>query len=164
MRTTTTATVLLAGALLAAPTAELIAQSDEAAVKAVKSVRDDYFASYEARTPEKGAQQFAQDGVLLPPASPSAQGREAIVQQIQGLTDGLTVSLQAISEQTKVLDGAILDRGILGVETTPEGTEETSTDTGKYVLLAEQRNGSWKIVWLIWNTDHPLRIMSTEEE
>ena len=76
----------------------------------------------------------------------------------------MTVSLQAISEETRVLDGAVLDRGILGIETTPEGAEEASTDTGKYVLLAENRDGAWKIVWLMWNTDHPLRIASTEEE
>lgn len=165
MRTIAGATVLLAVTLLAAPVADLAAQeaADQEAIQAVKSVRDEYFASYEAATPEAGAGHFAEDGVLLPPAAPSARGHEAIQERIRGLTDGMTVSLQAISEETKVLDGAVLDRGILGIETTPEGAEEASTDTGKYVLLAENRDGAWKIVWLAWNTDHPLRIASTEE-
>ena len=165
MRTIVSATALLCATLLAAPVADLAAQSaDQDGVKAVKSVRDDYFASYEAGTPEAGAGQFVEEGVLMPPASPSATGPEAIAQRIQRLTEGMTVSLQAISEETRVLDGAVLDRGILGIETTPEGAEEASTDTGKYVLLAENRDGAWKIVWLMWNTDHPLRIASTEEE
>ena len=165
MRTIASVTVLLGVTLLAAPAADLAAQSaDQDAVKAVKSVRDDYFASYEAGTPEAAAGQFVEEGLLMPPASPAVTGPEAIAQRIQGLTDGMTVSLQAISEETRVMDGAVLDRGILGVETTPEGADEASTDTGKYVLLAENRGGAWKIVWLIWNTDHPLRISSTEEE
>lgn len=165
MRTMRSATVLLAVALLAAPGARLAAQSaeSESAVESVKSLRDAFFGSYEARTPAEGATRFARDGVLMPPASGAVQGPEAIQQRIQALTEGQAVSLQAISEETKVLDGAILDRGLLGIETTPEGAEEASTDTGKYVLLAENREGSWKLVWLVWNTDHPLRVAADEE-
>lgn len=164
MRTIISATVLLAAALLAAPTTELAAQSDDAAMEAVKSLRDAFFASYEAETPEEAAGQFAEDGVLMPPASPSAQGGEAIAQRLETFTEGLTVSLQAISEESKRLEGAVLDRGLLGIETTPEGAEEASTDTGKYVLLAEERDGSWQIVWLMWNTDNPVRVVDTQEE
>lgn len=165
MRTMTSAMVLLAASVLAAPAAELAAQtSDEAAVKAVKSVRDSFFGSYEARTPKAAASTFASDGVLMPPAAASVQGAEAIRSRLEAFTEGIDVSLQAISEQTKVLDGAVLDRGILGIETTPEGSDEASTDTGKYMLLAEKRDGTWKLVWLTWNTDHPLRVTGGEED
>lgn len=164
MRTITSATVLLAAALLVTPTAELTAQSSDDAVETVKSLRDAFFASYEAETPEEAAAQFAEDGVLMPPASPSARGPEAIARRIEAFTEGLVVSLQAISEDSKVLDGAILDRGMLGIETTPEGAEEASTDTGKYFLLAEERDGSWRIVWLAWNTDNPVRVVDTVED
>lgn len=164
MRTITSTTVLLAVALLAVPATELSAQSGDDAVETVKSLRDAFFASYQAETPEEAAGQFAEDGVLLPPASSSVQGPEAIAQRIEAFTDGLSVSLQGISEETKVLDGAILDRGLLGIETTPEGDEEASTDTGKYVLLAENREGSWRIVWLVWNTDNPVRVVDTQDE
>lgn len=164
MRTITSATVLLAATLLAAPTTGLEAQSDDAAMETVKSLRDAFFASYEAETPEEAAGQFAEDGVLMPPASPSARGGEAIAQRLETFTQGLTVSLQAISEESKELEGAILDRGLLGIETTPEGADEASTDTGKYVLLAEERDGSWRIVWLMWNTDNPVRVVDTQED
>lgn len=164
MRTMTSATVLLVVALLAAPAIELTAQSTDDAVETVKSLRDDFFASYRAETPEQAAAQFAEEGVLMPPASSSVRGPEAIAKRIEAFTDGLAVSLQAISEETKTLDGAILDRGLLGIETTPEGAEEPSTDTGKYVLLAEERDGSWRLVWLVWNTDNPVRIVDTQED
>lgn len=164
MRTITSATVLLAATLLATPATELAAQSDGAAMESVKSVRDAFFASYEAETPEEAAGQFAEDGVLMPPASPAARGGEAIAQRLETFTEGLTVSLQAISEESKELEGAILDRGLLGIETTPEGADEASTDTGKYVLLAEERDGSWQIVWLMWNTDNPVRVVDTQED
>lgn len=164
MKKIISATVLLAAALLAASPAGLTAQSaEDDAVETVKSLRDAFFASYAAETPEEAAGQFAEDGVLMPPASAAARGPEAIAQRIESFTEGLTVSLQAISEETKVLDGAILDRGILGIETTPEGAEETSTDTGKFMLLAEERDGSWRIVWLVWNTDNPVRVVDTRE-
>lgn len=164
MRTTTSVTVLLAAALLAAPWGSLAAQADEEAVKTVKELRDAFFASYQAETPEAAAAQFAEDGVLMPPASRAVSGREAIGKRIEAFTEGLAVSLQAISEETKVLEGAILDRGILGIETTPEGAEQASTDTGKYVLLAEDRDGGWEIVWLVWNTDNPVRVIDAKEE
>lgn len=164
MRTITSATVLLAATLLATPATELAAQSDGAAMETVKSLRDAFFASYEAETPEEAAGQFAEDGVLMPPASPAARGGEAIAQRLETFTEGLTVSLQAISEESKELEGAILDRGLLGIETTPEGADEASTDTGKYVLLAEERDGSWQIVWLMWNTDNPVRVVDTQED
>lgn len=164
MRTIAGAAVLTTFILLATPAADVAAQeADGDDVEAVKSVRDGYFASYEAVTPDSAAAHFTEDGVLLPPAASVARGHEAIRGRIQALTEGMSISLQAISEETKVLDGTVIDRGILGIETTPEGAEEAATDTGKYVLVAENRDGTWKIVWLMWNTDHPLRISSTEE-
>jgi uncharacterized protein (TIGR02246 family) len=161
-------TTTLAGALLltlaAGPTAPAAAQEDADAMKdAVKSLRDEYFATYEAKQPEKAASLFTSDGVLLAPATAALRGPEQIRQRLQAFLQDQAVSLGALSEETLVSGERVLDRGIVTLEVTPAGSDQTSTDTGKYVLVAEKEQpegggeATWRIAWLIWNTDHPMR-------
>ena len=161
-------TTVLAGAILLTLAAgPAVAQEDAAAMKdAVKSLRDEYFATYEANQPEKAASLFTSDGVLLPPATAAIRGPEQVRQRLASFFEDQTVSLGAISEETVVAGDRVLDRGIVTLEVTPAGSDQTSTDTGKYVLVAveEQPEGggeaTWRIAWLIWNTDHPMRTAS----
>lgn len=158
---TTTLTGALLLALAAGPAA---AQQDEAAMKdAVKSLRDDYFATYEAKQPAKAASLFTSDGVLLAPATAAIRGPEQVQARLKRFFEDQTVSLGALSEETIVSGERVLDRGIVTLEVTPAGSDQSSTDTGKYVLVAEKvqpeggGEAEWRIAWLIWNTDHPMR-------
>jgi len=167
-----TATTLLAATLLLVlATGPAPAQEEPQAMKdAVKSLRDDYFAAYGAGEPGTAAGLFKSDGVLLPPAAPSIRGPEQIRERLGSFFENQTVSLGAISEETLVVGDRVVDRGILTVEVTPAGSDESSTDTGKYVLLAEKTGSgedgesAWKIRWLMWNTDHPMRASGGGQE
>ncbi len=165
------ATVLTGAFLLTLAAAPAAAQEDETAMKdAVKEVRDEYFATYEANEPEKAASLFASDGVLLPPATTAIRGPEQVSQRLASFFENQTVALGAISEETLVSGDRVLDRGLLTLEVTPAGSEETSTDTGKYVLVAEKEapeegaEAVWRIRWLMWNTDHPMQSAGGGEE
>ena len=167
-----TATTMLAAALLLVlATGPAAAQEEPQAMKdAVKSLRDDYFSAYGAGEPGTAAGLFKSDGVLLPPAAPSIRGPEQIRQRLGSFFENQTVSLGAISEETLVVGDRVVDRGILTVEVTPAGSDESSSDTGKYVLLAEKAGSeeggesTWKIRWLMWNTDHPMRASGGGQE
>lgn len=162
---TRTIITTLVGAFLATLAAgPAAAQQDEAAMKdAVKSLRDEYFATYEANEPEKAASLFTSDGVLLAPAISPIRGPKQVRKRLASFLEKQTVSIGAISEETVVAGDRVLDRGILTLEVTPAGSDESSSDTGKYVLVATKQQPEdggeavWKIDWLIWNTDHPLR-------
>lgn len=162
----------LVGAFLATLAAgPAAAQQDEAAMKdAVKSLRDDYFATYQANDPETAGSLFASDGVLLAPATTSIRGPKQVRERLKSFFENQEISLGAISEETVVSGDRVLDRGILTLEVTPAGSDQSSSDTGKYVLVAskhEPEEGGepvWKIDWLIWNTDNPLRTSGGEEE
>lgn len=143
----------------------LAAQSDsEQAVDAVKKLRDDFLATYKAQTPAEAAALFAEDGVLMPQADATATGREAIQSRLERFLSSQTVSMSGLSEETFVAGDRVLDRGIVSIEVSPEGTEETGSDTGKYVLVASRADGGWKIDWFIWSLDHPLRSVQTQAE
>lgn len=165
-------TIALVGAFLATLAAgPAAAQQDETAMKdAVKSLRDEYFATYEAKQPEKAGSLFASDGVLLAPATSTIRGPEQVRKRLSSFFEDQTVSLGAISEETIVAGDRVLDRGILTIEVTPTGSDETSTDTGKYVLMAAKEapedggEPAWKIRWLMWNTDNPIRSGGGGEE
>lgn len=158
-------TTVLAGALLLVlATGSVVAQEDSQAMKdAVKELRDDYFVTYQQNDPETAASLFAADGVLLPPATAAIRGPEEVSERLAEFFDKQEVSMGAISEETLVVGERVLDRGFLTVEITPAGADESSSDTGKYVLLAEkvtpEEGGEerWRIRWLMWNTDNPLR-------
>lgn len=153
----------LAGSPLAAQE-ETASQSSEDAVGAVNELRDGFLATYKDNAPAEGAAMFAEDGVLMPQASAQAVGREAIQSRLEGFLSGQTVSMSSISEETVQLEDRVIDRGILSITVSPEGTEEKGSDTGKYVLLARQGEQGWEIEWFIWSLDHPLRTVQAEGE
>lgn len=164
-------TALIGAFVLVLAAAPVSAQDDGTAMKdAVKDLRDEYFATYEAKEPQKAASLFASDGVLLAPATSTIRGPEQVRERLASFFEGQTVSLGAISEETLVAGDRVLDRGILTVEVTPAGSDQTSTDTGKYVLVAAKEKpedggeAAWKIRWLMWNTDHPMRSAGGDDE
>lgn len=156
-----TVTVLAAALALTLPTTATAQEDPETMEEAVKSMRDAYFGTYESADAAEAASYFAEDGVLMPPTSSTVRGSEQIKERLEGFLGSQTISLQGLSEKTVVTGDQVLDRGMLAIEVTPKGSDQTTTDTGKYVLLAVQETNeagesAWRLKWLIWNTDHPI--------
>ena len=157
---------LVALVTLGVGAAPLAAQdgSEEGVEEAVKQLRDDVLAAYKAAAPAEAAKLFAEDGVYMPQAARQAQGPEAIQERLEQFLTGQTVSMSGISEETVVAGDRVLDRGIISITVSPEGTDESGSDTGKYVLVASSAEDGWKIDWFIWSLDHPLRQVESEED
>ena len=138
--------------------------AEQEAVEAIDQLRDDFLATFKAAAPAEAAQLFTEEGVYMPQAAATARGREAIQQRLEQFLSGQTVSMSGISEETVVAGDRVIDRGIISITISPEGTEESGSDTGKYVVVASPAEEGWKIDWFIWSLDHPLRQVESQEE
>ena len=96
---------------------------------------------------------YADDAVLMPPNAPSARGvvaiKEAVTKEIAGAKKGgITLALGTVDEVNVVGDMAwhsgayvVKDKGGKAV------------DAGKFLEVWERKNGKWRIVRDIWNSD-----------
>jgi len=98
---------------------------------------------------------YTADAVLLPPNAPLVKGRSAIQAFFQGLLDagatGVTLKTTKIDA-----DGALAyGRGAYGFALPrPDGTAQRQV--GKYIVVyRRQRDGSWRAVADIFNSDSP---------
>ena len=101
------------------------------------------------------ARMYTENAVLMPPNASLVQGRSAIQawgEDFPTLTD---FSLTVVE-----IDGRgdlAFVRGTYSITFVPEGAEQSTTDTGKYVeVRRRQPDGSWPMVVDIWNSDLPL--------
>ncbi len=101
---------------------------------------------------------FTQDGMLMPPNEPAAQGRAAI-QEWLAATFG-AVSFTEFTNPPVEIDGRggiAYSRGTFSFAYTAEGMAEPFTDTGKYLVIwKKQADGAWLAVANPWNSDLPL--------
>ncbi|WP_416879438.1 YybH family protein [Litorimonas sp.] len=97
------------------------------------------------------ANQFTEDGVMMPPNSPAIAGRDAIAEWEAANETGFRIALKA-DDITLLGDVAII-RGRSCVFI-PLNSEETGVDIGKYVEVRERTpTGEWLISQDIFNSD-----------
>lgn len=97
------------------------------------------------------ANQFAEDGVMMPPNSPAIVGRDAIAEWEAANETGFSIALRA--DDITLLGDAAIIRGRSCVFI-PLNAEETGVDIGKYVEVRERTPaGEWLISQDIFNSD-----------
>lgn len=98
---------------------------------------------------------YADSAVLMPPNHAIVEGRDAIRTFLQGMVDagfaGITLDTTTIESAGDLAYG----RGRYTLRMTPRG-QATVEDTGKYVVVyRRQRDGAWRAVADIFNSDRP---------
>lgn len=97
------------------------------------------------------ANQFAEDGVMMPPNSPAIVGRDAIAEWEAANEKGFRIALK--TDDITLLGDAAIIRGRSCVFI-PLNAEETGVDIGKYVEVRERTPaGEWLISQDIFNSD-----------
>ena len=96
---------------------------------------------------------YAEEGVLMPPNAPLARGtvaiKEAVAKEIAGAKkSGMTLSQGTLDEINVIGDmawhsGSYLVKDKAGKQ----------LDAGKFLEVWEKKNGKWRIVRDIWNSD-----------
>jgi uncharacterized protein (TIGR02246 family) len=98
---------------------------------------------------------YTEDGALMPPNMPLAQGRAAIEQGWRNMMATPGFDLTFAPEQIVVAAAGdmALDRGTYRFTAT--GPTGPATETGKYVVVWRNVGGEWKAAADIFNSDGP---------
>lgn len=101
------------------------------------------------------ANQFAENGVMMPPGAPAAVGREAIRAALaaQPMPPGATVTFTVVEV---VANGPIaVERGTSSFTIPAQGRTPAVTIPGKYLTHWHRVNGTWQQAAVIWSDDVP---------
>ena len=99
------------------------------------------------------AQNYTENGVLMPPGAPLAEGRPAIEQAWRGMmeTPGFELTFEPTTIIVSSAGDMAMDRGTYRFSSS--GPEGRVTDTGKYVVVWRNVGGQWKAAADIFNSD-----------
>lgn len=151
---------IAAGLLVAgcSPATQNVAATENANAshdQAIRSNVSDWLELIRKRDAAGIAQLYTEDGALMPPGAPAAEGRQAIEEAWRGMME--TPGFELTFEPTEIIVSSAgdmaLDRGTYRF--TSSGSDGPVTDTGKYVVVWRNVDGSWKAAADIFNSDGP---------
>jgi uncharacterized protein (TIGR02246 family) len=126
--------------------------ADEAAIRAIDST---WFAAFSRGDVDGVAALYADDAVISAPGAPAARGsaaiREALAKDNASFRDaGLTMTPAPTSEV-----GVSGDLGWIWNTFTVKDKAGATVDASKYVTVVARKDGKWRIIRDIWNSDNP---------
>jgi len=147
--------LLLAGCSPAAHNDAATADASASHEQAIRSAVADWLDQIRKRDAAAIAQNYTEDGVLMPPGAPLAEGRAAIEQAWRGMmeTPGFELTFEPTSIVVASAGDMAMDRGTYRFSST--GASGPVTETGKYVVVWKNVNGDWKAAADIFNSDGP---------
>ena len=124
--------------------------ADEAAIRAADSA---WFAAHNAGDPDAVAALYADDAVVSAPGAPPARGSAAVRAVIaKDVADMKAGGFTLAASPTPDL-AASGDLGWIWNTFTVKDKAGATVDAGKYLTLLARRDGQWRIVRDIWNSD-----------
>ena len=134
-------------------------KKNEADITAIKEVLNQYAVASNAGDFDLWISLWADDGVRMPPDTPTMIGKEQIREAVKPAFDQMTVDIAITSvEDARVYGDLGLTRCKYKVDMTPRAGGETihAMRDGKALTLYErQSDGSWKIVYDCFNSNVP---------
>jgi uncharacterized protein (TIGR02246 family) len=126
--------------------------ADEAALKAATNA---WLAAYNAGDVEKIVSLYADDGVLMPPHAPVANGKSAIRTFIAADTAAAKAAgVKLVNGSSTV--GVAGDTGWEAGSYTATDASGATVDSGSYMSVSRKVNGQWLYVRDTYNSDRPL--------
>lgn len=131
-------------------------QSDiEADIAAVRAVRDQEVAII--NTGEVDISYLATDAVLMPPNEPAISGSTAIGEWIAAFLSQFTASVNYTSSDITISGDWAIERYAGKLTMTPVGGGDSMEEVLKGIHVYRRGDdGSWKMVYDVWNSDLPL--------
>jgi ketosteroid isomerase-like protein len=102
---------------------------------------------------------FDENAVIFPPGQAIIQGKDSITKFYSIFEELFVPSFKAVySERSFEIDDSVAVRRYNGfAEIFFKDSSDTLISNNKYVdVLKKQKDGSWKIVWHIWNENSPV--------
>lgn len=130
---------------------------DDADLLAIDKVRDDHVGALNAGNADGWVEQFAEDGVQMPPNAPANVGRENIARWSGGLLGNFGVRFGLTVDEVRVLGDWAFERGDYTITLSPNAGGPSMQDHGKYLTVYRKGTGDrWQMARDIWNSDNPL--------
>lgn len=148
-------TTILVGAAFLASASVALAQKMAPPEPGIDKVRNAYSAAVIAKDAKAVAALYAEDGVEMPPNTPSVKGRAAIQKFNQDLFDQFNPKLSITSTDVKMMGDWAVDIGTYTQTLTPVKGEAPVKDTGKYIVVLKRAGGQWWAAYAIYNSDLP---------
>jgi uncharacterized protein (TIGR02246 family) len=100
---------------------------------------------------------FTDDAVLVPPADPTCEGRDAIADYFDDLFRDAPATAEINVQETRVFGSRAFERFEMTVaETDPDTGEEIETLVRCFWMLERQPDGAWKIARFIGDIEEPV--------
>jgi len=100
---------------------------------------------------------FTDDAVRMQADEPAWVGKQAIRAGFQKQFDEYTLKSNNVNQDVVVSGNWAVTRGTWTVTRTPKGGGEPIQLSGNAMALSQREpDGSWRILWNIWNRDMPL--------
>jgi uncharacterized protein (TIGR02246 family) len=143
--------VALAGCIGGVARAASPGSADEAAIRAQSR---DWEKAYNAGDPKAVAALYAEDALLLPPGSPGARGRAAILEYFTKDIAGSRAAGEVFVVNPRT------DVGVSGDQGWESGTYQVTVkgavaETGKFLSVSRKKDGKWLYIRDTWNADAP---------
>jgi uncharacterized protein (TIGR02246 family) len=150
MRAFLTATALTFALTLGACTPPANTADDEGAIRDLETRWNQLIA---ARDVAGVVDLYAEDGMIMPPGSPAAQGAAGLNQVWGGLLGMPGMKLVITPEVITVAKAGdiAIDKGTYALTT--GGPEGETTDNGKYVVVWKKAGDEWKVAYDIFNSN-----------
>ncbi|HZT60792.1 MAG TPA: DUF4440 domain-containing protein [Pyrinomonadaceae bacterium] len=124
---------------------------------AIRAADQQWLKVFAGKDLEKSVAFCAEDGSVLAPGAPIATGREAIGKLFTGFfaLPNLKISWRPVKAQVAKSGELGYTSGVYQM-TFNDPAGKPASDTGKYVTVwKKQRDGSWKVLFDIFNSDLP---------
>lgn len=114
-------------------------------MKAINTLLADYAAALKAESPQQTAALFTANGVVMPPAGPTAAGKAGVENNYKSLFSGASLNLDfTVLEMNVVGKYAFVCSTSTG-PITNKASKKTAPDNFRELWVLEKTNGQWKI-------------------
>lgn len=138
-------------AATAGETASADVAADEAAIRAADST---WFSAHNAGDADAVAALYADDAVISVPGAPAARGSAAVRAAIAKDVADMKAGKLTLAPSPTADVGVSGDLGWIWNTFTAKDKSGATVDAGKYLTLLARRDGQWRIIRDIWNSDN----------
>ena len=131
--------------------------NDPADVQAIKKSLDDFVKAVNAGDAGAVAALMTDKTVYAVPNAPVVAGAEAIRSLWQAFFDRLKYEFSSSTEDVRVVGDLAVARGPWAMKATPkaQGVAALSDSGSGIEVLTRQKDGSWKLDWVVGNSNRP---------
>lgn len=95
---------------------------------------------------------YQEDSVSMPPGAPALLGRKAIGADFKGFFEGNAAEHHTVNATRHAARDTVVERAEYTLTIRPKDGSAAIQEAGKHIVVyARQSDGSWKVMWEIWN-------------